>query len=163
MSNENRWLRDGVRVGLVAYAAVAVFYSAFDLLASRGVFFTVNLLGRALFRGLRDPAVLQFPVSLDLPAAFLYNALHLAASLSIGLIVLGLVEQAEREPRQARLVTVLIAAGFVATIAGVGLLTEPLRALVPWWSVVAANVFATVSAAFSLLRQRPGLFGRMLG
>src|SRR5512133_3827029 len=61
MTTGNRWLRDGLIVGLIAYAAVAVFYSAFDLLASRGTLFTVNVLGQALFKGLRDPSVLQFP------------------------------------------------------------------------------------------------------
>src|SRR5512133_2531913 len=61
MTTGSRWLRDGVIVGLIAYAAVAVFYSVFDVLASRGTLFTVNVLGQALFKGLRDPSVLQFP------------------------------------------------------------------------------------------------------
>lgn len=162
MQTENRWLRDGLAAGFVAYAAVALVYTVFDVLASRGMFFTVNLLGQATFRGLRDPAVLQFPLALDAMAAFLYNAVHLGVSLGIGLVVMGLVEQAEREPRQARLVSVLIAGGFIVTIMVVGVLTEPLRALVPWWSVVTANAVASVASAAYVVRSRPGIVGRML-
>jgi hypothetical protein len=162
MQTKSRWMRDGISVGLVAYLAVAVFYSAFDLLASRGAFFTVNLLGRAVFRGLRDPAVLQFPVALDISAAFWYNAVHLAVSLGIGLVVMGLVEQAEREPDQAHTISAIIAGGFLATVFGALLVTEAMRALVPWWSVVVANGIATVGGAAYLTVKRPGIWRRML-
>lgn len=40
----------GLIVGLIGYAAVAVFYTVFDLLAARGSLFTVDLLGKAFFR-----------------------------------------------------------------------------------------------------------------
>lgn len=163
MEPENHWLRDGLSAGTVAYAAVAVFYSGFDLLASRGPLFTINLLGRAFFRDLRDPSVLQFPVALDFGAAFMYNAMHLAASLGIGLVVMGLVEQAEREPRQARFVSALIAAGFLATVLVVGRVTEPLSVVLPWWSVVAANAVASAASGLYVMRRRPGIVKRMLG
>ena len=68
--------KDGVIVGLIAYAAVAAFYAAFDLLAARGTLFTVNVLGQAVFRGLRDPSVLQLPMATDMSAVFWYNAVH---------------------------------------------------------------------------------------
>lgn len=47
----------------------------------------MNLLGRAAFRGLDDPSVLQFPVVIDRMSVFMYNGVHLALSLAIGLIV----------------------------------------------------------------------------
>lgn len=163
MTTGNRWVRDGVIVGLIAYAAVAVFYSAFDLLASRGTLFTVNVLGQALFRGLRDPSVLQFPMAADMTAVFWYNTVHLVLSLAIGLVVVALVEFAEREPARAGLMTGAIATGFAVTVAVVGRLTEPMRAVLPWWSIVVANTAATVCAAAYLLQQRPGLWKRMIG
>jgi len=152
-----------VIVGLIAYAAVAVFYSAFDLLATRGTLFTVNLLGQALFRGLRDSTVLQFPMATDLPAVLWYNGLHFALSLAIGLIVVGLVEYAERNAARAGLMAGAIATGFAITVAIVGRLTEPMRALLPWWSILVANGAATLFAAAYLLKQRPGLLRRMFG
>lgn len=163
MSTGHRWVRDGVIVGLIAYAAVAVFYGVFDLLASRGALFTVNLLGQGLFTGVRDPSVLQFPIPVEMPVVFWYNGVHLVASLAIGLIVVWLVEQAERNPARAGLMAGYIVTGFAITVAVVGRLTEPMRTLLPWWSIVVANGAATACAAAYLLRQRPGLWRRMFG
>lgn len=156
MMSANRTMRDGLTVGLIAYASVAVFYSMFDLLASRGTLYTVNLLGKAVFRGQRDPSILQFPIALDMASIFRYNALHLIVSLAIGLIVTWLVVRAERNPSQVHLVLLTIVAGFVVTILGVGLLTAPMRPLLPWWSIVVANSFAVILSGSYLLGKRPG-------
>lgn len=163
MTTGNRWQRDGVIVGLIAYAAVALFYAAFDVLATRGTLFTVNVLGQAAFRGLRDPSVLQFPMTVDMTSVFWYNGVHLVLSLAIGLFVVFLVERAERDARTAGLMAGVIATGFAVTVAVVGRLTEPMRAVLPWWSIVVANGAATVCAAAYLLQRRPGLLKRMFG
>ena len=161
MSYARRTIRDGIVVGLIGYASVAVFYSAFDFLAARGTLYTVNMLGRAVFRGLRDPAVLQFPMALDPQAIMLYNALHLALALIIGLIVTGLVAMGEQSPARRRGVRLVIAAGFVVTIGVIGFLTTSLRPVLPWWSIVVANALAVALAGAYLLRQRPGLWSRL--
>jgi hypothetical protein len=162
MDTTNRTLRDGLTVGFIAYLAVAAFYSTFDLLAARGTLYTVNLLGRAVFRGLRDPGALEYPVPLDLGAIFQYNALHLVAALAIGLVVVGLVVQAERHPARAPAVLVVIVAGFLVTVAGVGWLSTPIRPVLPWWSILVANTAAVIPAAAYLIWKRPGLEGRLL-
>jgi len=155
-------VRDGLVVGLIAYVAVAVFYSVFDLLAARGTLFTVNLLGRSVFRGLRDPMVLQYSVQLDTTAIFLYNALHLVAAIVIGLIVMSLVAHAERHPQRAVRVLLVIVAGFVATILAVGWLSGPIRPVLPWWSIVVANSLAVLLAAVYVLRVRGEGLSRLL-
>ena len=160
MKMGSRTIRDGVLVGLIGYAAVAVFYSAFDFLAARGPLYTVNLLGRTVFRGLRDPGILYFPVDLDATAILLYNALHLALALAIGLIVVSLVALGEDEPARRRAVRLVIVAGFVVTIGAVGLLTSSIRPLLPWWSIVSANTLAVLLAGAYLIRRRPGLWRR---
>jgi hypothetical protein len=162
MTPASRILREGLVVGFAAYASVAVFYAAFDLLAARGALYTVNLLGMAVFRGVRDPGILELPVPLDPAAIFWYNAVHLVISLAIGLTVVGLVAQAERHPPQARLVLFLIVAGFVVTILGVGLLTVSMRPVLPWWSIVVANSLAVVVGGSYLLRQHPGIWRRLV-
>ena len=129
MSPLNRTVRDGLVVGLIAYASVALFYSAFAFLAARGPFYTVDLLGKAMFQGLRDPAVLMFSVTRDPTAIFLYNAFHLAMSLGIGVVVTSLIEQAERHPSQALLIVVMLVAGGVLTVFAVAYLTESVRPL----------------------------------
>lgn len=155
MAGADRTPRDGLTLGVLAYASVAAFYAAFDFLAARGTLYTVDLLGKATFRGLRDPAVLQLPMSLDLTAVFLYNALHLAASLGIGLVVAWLIAQAERYPSMAGAFLTAIVSGYVATILLVGALTAPFRALLPWWSIVAANTAAVAVAGAWIVWRRP--------
>ena len=161
-SGSRNTTRNGLVVGFIAYAAVAVFYSAFDLLASRGPLYTVNMLGRAMFRGIRDTGVLGQPVPIDLPAVLLYNGFHLLAAVVIGLVVVWLVDRAVQNPPHAALMLATIVAGFVATILAVGWLTEGMRPVLPWWSVVVANTLAVVAAIVYLRRRRPGLFGLLL-
>lgn len=154
-------VQDGLIVGLIGYASVAFFYSAFDVLASRGLFYTVNLLGKALFRGLRDPGVLFYPMANDFTAIFWYNALHLAVALLIGLVVASLIASAEQHPSRRGAVRLIIVLGFVATVMIVATLTTPIRPLLPLWSIVIANAFAAVLAGGYLLRRDPGLWSRL--
>lgn len=158
----NRTTRQGLVVGFIAYAAVAVFYGVFDFLAMRGPLYTVNMLGRSMFGGVRDAGVLQYPAQIDVTAIAWYNAFHLVAALAIGLTVMRLVERADRHPSQARGVLLILVAGFVATVIAVGLLTAPIRPLLPWWSIVVANSLAVVAAAVYVLRRRPESAERLL-
>lgn len=162
MASQRHALRDGLVMGLIAYAIVALFYAAFDLLAARGSLFTVDLLGRALFRGLRDPSVLLFPLQADWTAIFWYNAFHLVASLAIGVTVSHIIERAELHPDQARAMLAVIIAGFFVTVVAVGWLTAGFRALLPWWSIVVANAAAAAVAGAWLLHRHPGVGHRML-
>ena len=163
MSGPVKVMREGLLVGFVAYASVALFYAVFDFLAARGPLFTVNLLGLAVFKGVRDPSILQLPIPVDATAVFWYNALHLVLSLAIGLVVVRLVAQAEARPSQARAMLFTIVGGFVVTILAVGILTEPMRALLPWWSIVVANVVAVWMAGSYLLRAHPGIWRKLVG
>ncbi|MDT8437107.1 MAG: hypothetical protein RRA92_10180 [Gemmatimonadota bacterium] len=162
MASLDRTTRDGLAVGFIGYLAVAVFYGALDFLSSRGPLYTVNVLGRALFRGLRDTGVLQYPVRLDPTAIVLYNFLHFVAALAIGLVVLSIVDRAERHPSEAGRMFALLVGGFAVTVVAVGLLSTPIRPVLPWWSIVVANVFASLTAAVYLVRRRPGVVRRIL-
>lgn len=160
MPSARRTLREGLIVGLTAYAAVAVFYSIIDLLAARGAFFTVDMLGKAVFRGLRDPGVLFFPQQLDPMAIFLYNALHLVVSLVIGVFVTSLVVRAEARPAQRPLILTAIVAGGVVTVFAVDRVTSAMHAVLPFWSIVVANVLAAVLGGLYLLSRHPSLWSR---
>ena len=161
MLAHNRTLRDGLAVGFIAYAAVALFYSAFDFLAARGPLYTVDLLGQALFRGLRDPSILMFALDRDPTAIFLYNAFHLVMSLGIGLVVTSLIDHAEEHPSHALLVVIMIIAGGVLTVFGVAYLTESMRRVLPWWSIIVANALAALLAASYLGHRHPRLWQRL--
>ena len=161
MESKSQTVSTGLLVGLIGFAAVAGFYAIFDVLAARGAFYTVDLLGKSIFRGLRDPSVLGLPIALDVTAIALYSVFHLLVSLAIGLIVTGLVDYSERRPTHARMVSYTIMAGFVVTIIAVGVLTGPSRPLLPWWSIVVANAVAVVLAGWYLLLKRPSSWKRL--
>lgn len=156
MARSRGVVREGLVVGIIGYAAVALLYAALDLVTGRGALYTVDLLGKAFFRGLRDPAVLAGPIQLDVTAIALYNVFHLLAALAVGLIVTALVERVERRPEQAPTVLIVVVAGFVVTIVGVGLLTVEMRPVLPLWSIVACNSVAVIVAGLYLLSRRPG-------
>lgn len=161
MSATNRIMKEGLVVGFIGFAAVALFYAAFDFLAARAFLFTVNLLGQAVFFGLRDPSVLMTPMAINLTAVVLYTILHLVAALAIGLFVAWLVAHLEGPPAQARLALLLIVAGFFVTIFAIGMVSSPIKALLPWWSVVLANILAVAVAGAYVLRKHPGLVSRL--
>lgn len=155
--------REGVIVGLIGFATVALFYGAFDLLAARGGFYTVNLLGLAVFHGLRDPSVLELPLLLDTGAIVLYSLVHLALAIAIGLFVVRLVWTAEHQPSHAGTVSAIIVAGFVITVIVVGVLSRPLRPVLPWWSIMTANALSMILAGWYLLHHHPGLWRLLAG
>lgn len=151
-------VREGLVLGLIASASVALFYGAFDLLAARGPLYTVNVLGRSIFGTLRHPSSLMLPLALDQGAILLYSLLHLGLSLGIGLVVATLVSKAERHPSRAPFMLALIVAGFVVTVLVVGALSAPIRGVLPWWSIVVANGLSVVLAGSWLLNRHPHLW-----
>lgn len=149
-------------MGLIAYAAVAVFYTGFDVLAVREPLYTVDLLGKIAFRGVRDVAGGDVPFQPDHAAIFLYNGLHLVISLVVGLGVAWLVGRAERHVEDAYLCLFALVGGFASIIVVAGVITAPVRPLLPHWSIVSANAYAGALAALYLLWRRPGVWRAIL-
>jgi hypothetical protein len=73
-----------------------------------------------------------------------------------------LVAQLEGPPAQTRLALLVIVAGFFVTIFGIGMVSSPIKTLLPWWSVVVANILAVVVAGAYLLGRHPGLAKRLM-
>lgn len=161
MARSGRTIREGVAVGLIGYAAVAAFFTFFDLLAGRGPVFTLNILGRVVFRGARDPSILRLPVPADVGAMVLYNFLHLAAALAVGLFVAWLLTRVEEDPKRGALAAVVILGGYVTTVAAVGWLSRVVAPLIPFWTIVVVNTLAAVGGALYLWRAHPGLWARV--
>lgn len=161
--SDSRWVRQGVQVGLIAFVAVALFYAAFDVLASRGALYSVNQLGRAVFRGVRDTGGLGLPTPIDVGAVSAYTAVHLALSLLIGLVVLRIVHDFVAGALGRPLFVGIIVGGGMVTVGVVGALSGPLREVLPWWSIVVANLLAAGAAGVAVLRWRPDLVSRLRG
>lgn len=161
MSNSSKTIRVGFVVGIIGYVSVAVFYAVFDLLAARGPLYTVDLLGKTVFFGFRDASVLGLPMQVDVTAVIWYSLLHLVFSVAIGLIVTSLVDYSSRTESRSRFVMFLIVTGFFVTIVVIGMLTEPIRPLLPTWSIVVANALTVVAGGAYLVKKRPGTWGRL--
>jgi len=161
MAKTIRTIKEGLIVGSIGYGSVALLYATFDFFATRGSLYTVDLLGKALFMGLRDPAILSLPIELDMTVIFWYNVLHLITSLIIGLVVISLVGLSERKQSLVPLVLFVIIAGFIITIAGIGFLTAHFRILLPWWSIVFANALAVILAGAYIIKRYPNVWKRL--
>lgn len=163
MARTGRTVREGLTLGLIGFAAVAVFYTVFDILAGQGWFFTLNLMGQVLFRGVRDAAVLQLPMPLDVGAMAGYNFLHLSVSLAVGLFVAWLVDLAEENPRRGYAALAIMLAGYLATVVAVALFARDVAPLLPLWSVVTVNTLAACGGGLYLWSAHPGLWARVRG
>ncbi|MDH5590021.1 MAG: hypothetical protein OEZ65_07855 [Gemmatimonadota bacterium] len=163
MALNGRAVREGVTVGLIGYAAVAAFYTLFDLLAGRGLVFTLNLLGKVVFRGVRDPAILQLPIPADVGAMVAYNFVHLVAALAVGLFVAWMVARVEDRPERGMVVSLVMLGGYVITVWAASRLTVDVAPLLPVWTIVTVNTLAAVGGAVFLWRAHPGLWGRVRG
>jgi len=150
-------IKEGLIIGLIGYATVALLYVLFDLLTARGFLYTVDLLGKAMFRELPEAVFLAAPASLDMLAIFYYNAFHLVISLVIGLIIISFVDYTDNQPAQGQFVLFTLFVGFVLTVVLVAFLTSPISSLLPWWSIVIANLLSVVAAAWYLLKKHPGI------
>jgi len=154
-------LKEGLIVGVIGYASVALLYAAFDFLAARGALFTVDLLGKVVFKGLHDPSVLILPIEPDISAIFWYNVLHLASALIIGLIVVRIVKLTENQVTNKYLILFFLIIGFIATITFISFLTIEIRSLLPLWSIIMANLLAVILAGSYLLGKHPQIIHRI--
>jgi hypothetical protein len=135
-----RVAREGLLAGLVGAVAVAVWFLAYDLAAGMPLR-TPALLGAALFHGLRDPDALVISV----PLVLQYTAVHGLAFILFGWAVAGLLALADREPRLLFGIFMLFCCFEVFFVALVTILAEWLLEALTWWTILAANLLATVA------------------
>jgi hypothetical protein len=160
MFSRSSHLRDGLVVGLIAYASVILVYTVLDLLSGRGPFFTVNLLGYAVVAG--PGAGVDLSAPFNVTAVALFNGIHFVVSLAIGVTVLQLVAFAEREQSQALVVMLALVSGFAVTVAAIGWWSAPFREHFSWASIILANVVAVSFSTVYLLRTRPDVMDQVV-
>jgi len=146
-----------VIVGFIGYAFVIGFYAAIDLFAGRGLLHTGSVLAHA-FVGGYDPSALALPMSIDTGALIRHNLMHLSVSVTIGFIVIGLVEDAIRNPWKSRFILFTFFLGFMVTVAAMTVLTDPVRSSIPLWSIIVSNVGSAAIAGTVVTRWYPRLW-----
>lgn len=145
-------IRQGIVAGLLGALVVAVWFLIVDSIAGRPLF-TPAALGSAILHGASASPSVEMSVATVLG----YTLIHVAAFLLAGVLVSGLVTQAERAPYLVFgmiLLLVIFETFFVAIVAMLGTwLMEELA----WWSVLVGNVLAAASMGGYMLKVHPKL------
>ena len=134
-----RVAREGLIAGLAGAVVVAVWFLLYDVAAGLPLR-TPALLGATLFHGLRDPGALV----ITLPLVLQYTALHGLAFILFGWAAAGLLALADREPRLLFGVFMLFCGFEVFFIALIAILAERLLETLAWWTILAANLLASL-------------------
>ena len=148
----HRTIREGLIAGLLGAAAVALWFLVVDLVA-REAFFTPAALGSALLAGARSPEAVRITTGTVLG----YSALHVSAFLLFGVVVAGLVEQAERFPPLIFALVLLFVVFEVFFVGIAALLGAWVLEEIAWWSVMAGNLLAAVAMGGYLWKIHPVL------
>jgi hypothetical protein len=152
-----RVVSEGMVTGFLGYAAVVAFFAVVNLVAGRPPFHTAAVLGSALFWGVRDSAE-----AVAGPAPILaYNGIHLFVSLLIGLGAAWLVFQAERHRALWYAVFFIFLAGFIYSMAMMGVFAAEIAHLLPWAHIGFANLCAGIVAGVYLWRAHSRLLGEL--
>jgi hypothetical protein len=138
------WYRvwtEGMVAGIVGYAVVDLSFAIVNVLLGRSPFFSAALLGSRLFFGLDDPSELVIQVG----PVLAYNGAHLVVFLGLGFVTAWLANFAERGPSFWYIGLVMFLVIVAHVVAAFLVLTEPLRAVLSAWHVLATTFLATLA------------------
>jgi len=149
-----RLYQEGMIAGVIGAATVALWFLLLDTAAGHPLY-TPSVLGTAIFRhaALASPETLS--VSLEMVGMFTW--IHVLIFAALGGIVSRLLAMVERNPSWGfglLLLFVVFEFGFVATAA---LLAAPILRVIPWPSVLAANLLAAAAMSAYFWRRHPRL------
>lgn len=149
--SRSRVLVEGIAVGMVGAAVVALWFLILDAMAGTP-FRTPALLGAALFDGARDPAAVAITPRLVLG----YTAVHLALFATFGVAIAGLFAMAEVQPKVLFAIFMLLCCLVVVSVAAAALLAQWLfEVAAPWTVLTGAFLAAVAMAAVLAWRHRP--------
>ncbi len=142
MKTKGIWLVEGLVTGLIGYVTVAGLFALLNLVAGEGVFYTPALLGSALFFGAGGGGdVVAGPAPV-----IAYNGVHILVSLGIGLGAAWLVFQAEKNRPLWYAVFFVFLAGFIYSVALMGVFAAEVFRLLSWQRILLANLAAGLTA-----------------
>lgn len=149
-----RVLQEGLYVGLIGYATVAIAVGVIDVFMGRSFFYTAAVLGGALFGSGEVVAVAPEIV-------FPYNGVHLLVFLGLGFLIAFLVHEIELHPAIWYFVFFAILGLFFVSLFVIDALGRAGGPGVPWVSVLIANSVAALAMGWYLHRRHRGLWSEM--
>ena len=149
-----RLYQEGMTAGVIGAATVAVWFLLLDSASGRPLY-TPTVLGTAIFRraALATPETLS--VSLEMVGMFTW--IHVLIFAALGGVASRLLAMVERNPSWGfglLLLFVVFEFGFVAAAA---LLASPILRVIPWPSVLGANLLAAAAMSAYFWRRHPHL------
>jgi hypothetical protein len=151
--SEHRILREAMVVGLIGAGVVALWFLVLDAAMGR-LLFTPAALGSVVFHGATSPAAVQ----VDALTVLGYTGLHLLAFGVAGVIAAAVVAYAEDRHAYVLLGAVLVFVAFETFFIGlVTVLAQWLLEIIPWWSILVANLLAAAAMGGYLWRKHPML------
>lgn len=142
MKKDWTWTAEGLVAGLIGYVTIVVMFGAINLVGGDPLFHTATMLGSALFYGARDAAS-----AVPGPGPIIaYNGIHILVSLIIGVGAAWLIFQTERNRPLWFVVFFIFLAGFIYSVALMGVLAAEVVAILSWPAIVMANVAAGLTA-----------------
>jgi len=142
MKTQGAWVVEGLVTGLIGYLTVVAVFAILNLVSGDGLFHTAALLGSALFYGAREAGDLVTGPG----PVIAYNGVHILISLLIGLGAAWLVFQAEKNRPLWYVVFFIFLAGFICSVAVMGIFAAEVSDLLSWPLILGANLAAGVTA-----------------
>lgn len=159
MEVDSPWIPEGLVAGLIGYVTVVALFGAVNLAAGDPLFHTATLLGSALFFGARGVGeVVAGPGPI-----IAYNGVHILVSLVIGLGAAWLIFQTEKNHPLWFVVFFVFLAGFIYSVALMGVLVAEAVGLLSWPMIVAANVAAGITVGAYLWWRHSRLLAGLAG
>jgi hypothetical protein len=147
---------EGVVVGLIGAAVVALFYFGIDLAQGQPMM-TPSVLGEVFV--MRRPEAVT--TSMDLTAALLYTVAHVGTFIVFGLVLTWLARRAEDSSvaRYAMLqLMIIFEFGYLGLLL---IVSETTRGIFPIWTVLTANLLAAAAMLAYLWRHHPRIRGAL--
>jgi hypothetical protein len=151
-------VRQGVIAGLIGAAVVAVWFLVFDFARGKP-FLTPGLLGAAVFFGINNPVGLEPAIGPVLG----YTLLHGLAFVAFGVVAASLIKVSEQEPPVFIAFVILFAAFEVFFVALVGAFSRSILGELVWWSVLVANLLASIAMLWYFFRLHRALPRMLVG
>jgi hypothetical protein len=142
MKADSSWIAEGLLAGLIGYVTVVALFGVINMTGGDTLFHTAALLGSALFFGARSAAeIVAGPGPI-----IAYNGVHILVSLVIGLGAAWLIFQTEKNHPLWFVVFFVFLAGFIYSVAMMGVLVAEVVDLLSWPVIVLANLGAGITA-----------------
>jgi hypothetical protein len=151
-------LQEGVIAGVIGAVLVIAWFFAFDIARGQPLL-TPTLLGTAVFHGV-NASVGAGPV---LGLIVGYTIIHFVAFILFGIVAASLISVSEREPPVFISFVILFVAFEVFFVGLVGAFSRSLLGELAWWSVLIANLLASVGMLWYFFDRHRALPRTLIG